>query len=669
MKRDTARKKIEGLRKKINKHNKLYYVENKPEIPDAEYDRLYKELERLEKEFPEFITPDSPTQRVGEEAIEGFVTVKHLSPMLSMDNTYSHEELREFDKRVKKGLKGQKIEYAVELKIDGVSVVLLYKQGKFLRGATRGDGIKGDDISNNVKTVKSVPMGFPSKKAKIPSIIEIRGEAYMTKAGFEKLNKDRIKKKETLFANPRNACAGSLKLLNSRITQNRHLDMWIWGIGHFEGVKLDTHYEVLEYLKKSGFRVNHNYKLCPSIEDVIKYCDSWQDKKEPLDYEIDGMVIKVNSLKQQEALGRTTKSPRWMIAYKFPAEKVLTKLLKVKMQVGRTGIITPVAIMKPVRVSGTTVSRATLHNFDEIRRLDIRIGDYIYIEKSGEIIPKVLRVSKEKRRGKPTPIKVPRVCPSCASPLHRDPEEVAIRCDSVACPAQLKKNLLHYVSKNAMDIEGMGDAIVDMLVDKKMIKDFSDIYRLKFDNIKRLERFADKSARNLIEAIEKSKSNDVHRLIFGLGIRHVGTRAAWILASGFGSLDKIKNTSRENFTNINEIGPVMAESIYDFFKTPKNIEIIKKLKLAGVKIEQKIRLKKSPLKEKTIVVTGTLEGYTRQAIEGLIRTLGGNVSSSVSKNTDFLLCGKEPGSKFEKAGALGVKIINEKEFKRMIGEK
>ncbi|MCK4463999.1 MAG: NAD-dependent DNA ligase LigA, partial [Candidatus Omnitrophica bacterium] len=346
-----------------------------------------------------------------------------------------------------------------------------------------------------------------------------------------------------------------------------------------------------------------------------------------------------------------------------------TKLLKVKMQVGRTGTITPVAIMKPIRVSGTTVSRATLHNFDEIKRLDIRIGDYIYIEKSGEIIPKVVKVSKEKRKGKTVPIKVPRVCPSCASPLHRNSEEVAIRCDNVACPAQLKKNLLHYVSKNAMDIEGMGDAIVDMLVDKKMIKDFSDIYRLKFDDIKRLERFADKSAKNLIEAIEKSKSNDLHRLIFGLGIRHVGTRAAWILASQFGSLDKIKDTSRENFTNINEIGPVMAESIYDFFKTSKNIEIIKKLKLAGVKTEEKIKLKKGVLSKKTIVVTGTLEDYARQAIEDLIRTSGGNASSSVSENTDFLLCGKEPGSKLEKARALGVKIIDEKEFKRMIGEK
>ena len=381
------------------------------------------------------------------------------------------------------------------------------------------------------------------------------------------------------------------------------------------------------------------------------------------------MVIKVNLLKQQKALGRTTKSPRWMIAYKFPAEKVLTKLLKVKMQVGRTGTVTPVAIMKPVRVSGTTVSRATLHNFDEIKRLDIRIGDYIYIEKSGEIIPKVVKVAKEKRKGKTASIKVPRVCPSCASPLHRDPEEVAIRCDNVACPAQLKQKILHFVSKNAMDIEGMGDAIVDMLVKENLIKDFSDIYHLKLDEIKKLERFADKSAKNLIEAVEKSKSNDLHRLIFGLGIRHAGTRAAWILASRFGSLDKIKDTSRENFSNINAIGPVMAESIYDFFKTPKNIEIIKKLKLAGVKTEEKVKSKKRVLKKLTIVVTGTLEGYTRGEIENLIRTSGGNASSSFSKNTDFLLCGKEPGSKIEKARAVGVKVIDEKEFKRMIGGK
>ncbi|NQT23284.1 MAG: NAD-dependent DNA ligase LigA, partial [Candidatus Omnitrophica bacterium] len=434
-------------------------------------------------------------------------------------------------------------------------------------------------------------------------------------------------------------------------------------------IKFDTQFEVLEYLKENGFKVNPNFKLCGSIEDVIRYCDSWQDKKDDLDYEIDGMVIKVNSLNVQRILGQTSKSPRWMIAYKFPAEKVLTKLLKVKLQVGRTGVITPVAVMKPVKISGTTVSRATLHNFDEIKRLDIKEGDYIYVEKSGEIIPKVLKVAKEKRKGQLKSIKTPRACPSCGSPLHRDEEEVAIRCDNAACPEQLKKNLQHFVSKNAMDIEGMGQSICEVLVDEKLIKDYGDIYKLKIEEIKNLERFADKSAENLMKSIEKSKSNDLHRLIFGLGIRHVGTRSAWILASNFGSLDRIKKASHADFTNIEEIGPVMAESIYNFFKTPKNLEIIDKLKKAGIKIEQAKVAGRGALSGKTIVVTGTLEGYSRPEIENTIRQLGAKTSSSVSKSTDFVICGENPGSKAEKAKALGVNILSENEFKKMIGKK
>jgi len=670
MKKEKAKRKIGQLKKEINRHNRLYYVENKPEISDAEYDRLYKELESLEKEYPEFITADSPTQKVGGEVIEGFEVVTHLSPMLSMDNTYSHEELREFDKRVKKFLKEDNIDYTVELKIDGVSVALLYRNGKFVRGATRGDGIRGDDISNNVKTIKSVPMDFSFKMhKKNPDVAEVRGEAYMTKKVFEEINKEKKKMKGPLFANPRNACAGSLKLLDSRITAKRSLEMWIWGIGYYENIDFESHHEVLKCLKESGFKVNPNHKLCGSIEEVMEYCDSWQDKKENLDYEIDGMVIKVNNLNWQKKLGQTSKSPRWMIAYKFPAEKVLTKLLDVSMQVGRTGIVTPVAVMKPVRISGTTVSRATLHNFDEINRLDARIGDYIYVEKSGEIIPKVVRVAKEKRARNTRAIKAPSDCPSCGSPLTRDPEEVAIRCDNAACPEQLKRNLFHFVSKSAMDIEGMGEAVINMLVDKKMLKDFSSIYGLKFEELKKLERFADKSASNLIEAIEKSKSNELHNLIFGLGIRHVGTRAAWILASEFCSIDKIKEAKIEDFMMINEIGPVMAESIHNFFKTPKNIEIIEKLKQKGINTFKIKELKEGRLfSGKTIVLTGTLEGFSREKIENLIRSLGGNASRSISKNTDFLLCGKEPGSKLDKAKELGVKIIDEKEFKKMIGK-
>jgi len=671
MKKKDAKKRIEYLKKEMNRHNTLYYRENKPEISDVEYDRLYKELEGLEKSFPELLTLDSPTQLVGGGVIDGFVAVKHLSPMLSMDNTYSHEEVKEFDKRVKKILGTKKVEYMLELKIDGVSVSLVYENGEFLRGATRGDGTKGDDISNNLKTIKNIPAELlKAEDNKIPSVIEIRGEAYIPRKWFEKLNKGRKENDETLLANPRNACAGSLKLLDSKETAKRHLDMFIWGTGHYEGIDFDTHYEVLEYLKKNGFNVIPYYKLCSSIEEAIKYCDMWQDKRKELEYETDGMVIKVNSLKAQKTLGRTTKAPRWIIAYKFPAEQAVTRLKEVRIQVGRTGTITPVAIMKPVRISGTTVSRATLHNFDEIKRLGVKINDYIYIEKSGEIIPKVIKVAKEKRKGKEREIKVPRVCPSCKSVLHKDPEEVALRCDNIACPAQLKQKILHFASRNAMDIEGMGVSVVDLLVDKKLVKDFSDIYHLKLDDLKELDRFADKSASNLITAIEKTKTNELHRLIFALGIRHVGTHAAWLLASQFGSLDKIKNEPKDSLLTIHEIGTVMAESIYDFFKTPKNIEVLNKLEKAGVRMEGKTSIKAtSGMAGKALVVTGTLSEYSRSEAEDLIRKSGGVISSSVSKKTDFLLCGKDPGSKLDRAKALGVKVIDEKEFKKIIGEK
>ena len=670
MKRKKAEERIKKLRQEITHHNKLYHTENKPEISDREYDLLYKELERLEKKFPEFVTPDSPTRKVGGKILEGFISVRHLAPMLSMDNTYSHEEMRALDKRVKKGLNKKNVEYAVELKIDGASVNLVYENGKFLRGSTRGDGSQGDDISNNIKTIKSIPMRLASSKhKKIPRVIEIRGEAYMPKKWFNKLNRERKINEEPLFANPRNACAGSLKLLDSRETAKRHLDMLVWGVGHYEGISFTTHCETLEYLK-SGFKVNPYYKLCNSIDEVIKCCEMWKDKRQDLEYETDGMVVKVNSVEAQNILGSTTKAPRWIIAYKFPALQALTRLKQVQFQIGRTGVITPVAVMRPVRLSGTTVSRATLHNFDEIKRLDIKIGDYVYIEKSGEIIPKVIKVAKDKRTGKEKEITVPKLCPSCGSRLHRDPDGVALRCNDVACPYQLKQRILHFASRNAMDIEGMGKAIVDMLVDNKLVKDFSGIYNLSLEDLLGLDRFQEKSARNLIGAIETSKGNDLHRLIFGLGIRHVGTHAAWVLASLYSSLEELSQQSTEALMGINEIGSVMAESIHSFFRTPKNTEVIEKLKKAGVKIEEKARIKsKGDLLGKTIVVTGTLELYSRNEIEELIRHAGAKASSSVSKNTDFLLYGKNPGSKLEKAKTLGINIISEKEFKKMIGAK
>lgn len=657
---------IEVLRDEIRRHDHLYYVLNKPRLSDQEYDRLYKKLKMLEDEHPEYITPDSPTQRVGGQPIESFPTVRHIVPMMSMDNTYSADELREFDERVRKNLKNEDYAYVVELKFDGVSISLLYEDGVWVRGATRGDGIEGDDVSSNLKTIRSIPLSFRDRVKRVPKSIEVRGEVYMTKKSLEEINREKEKKLEELFANPRNAAAGSLKLLDPNIVAKRHLDIFVWGIGHCEGVNYRTHEEVLEYLEEAGFRVNPHRKLCNNIEEVIKFCNSWEPKRDSLEFDIDGMVVKVNDLGQREKLGSTSKSPRWAIAYKFPAEKALTKVEDIIIQVGRTGAITPVAILKPVHLSGTTVSRATLHNFDEIERLDVRIGDMVYVEKSGEIIPKVLSVAKEKRTGRERELGLPRNCPVCGSKLHRPSEEVAIRCENVSCPAQIKERILHFASRDAMDIDGMGEAIVNQLVDMKLIKDYADIYYLKLDDLKSLERMAQKSASNLLSAIGKSKSNDLHRLIYALGIRHVGEHSAWVLAGRFGSIEKLSKASTDELTAVNEIGPVMAESINNFFANKGNQAVLKKLSDAGLKMTP-ARAKEGAMKLKgmTIVITGTLKSLSRSEAEELVRMEGGNPSSSVSKSTDYLVAGDEPGSKLEKAKALGVKIIGEEEFRKL----
>ncbi|UCD55478.1 MAG: NAD-dependent DNA ligase LigA [Candidatus Omnitrophota bacterium] len=666
MEKRKAKEKISKLRNLIRYHDRKYFVKNKPEISDREYDRLYHELKALEKKFPELKIPDSPTQRVSEKPLKGFRHVRHAIPMLSMDNTYSHEELRDFDKRVRKNLGKEKYEYAVEFKVDGVSVSIVYEDGIFMQGATRGNGQVGDDISLNLKTIKSIPLKLSSREAKVPGLLEVRGEVFMPKQWFTKLNKEREKKDEELFANPRNASAGSLKLLDPRITAQRHLDIFVWGIGQYKGIDFKNHDKTVEYLAKLGLKVIPHVKRCKDIDEVIKFCDQWEKKKDSLDCEIDGMVVKVNSLGQQKKLGRTEKSPRWMIAYKFPAEKALTEVLDVKMQIGRTGAVTPVAVLKPVHISGTTVSRATLHNFDEIKRLGVKIKDKVYIEKSGEIIPKILEVAKNKRKGTEKPIKVPAKCPSCGAALYSEEGEVALRCNNVSCQAQIKQKILHFASRNAMDIEGLGSSLVEQMVDKKLIKDYADIYYLKFEDIKKLERFADKSAQNTIDAIKKSKTKDLNRLIYALGIRHVGQKAAWVLATRFGSLKQLAKQDTGKLTSINEIGPVMAESIVNFFKNKKNLDVLEKLEKTRVRTQaQKGPAGKTTLKGKTFVVTGTLKDYTRQGVEEFIRNLGGNASSSVSKNTDFLVCGEEPGSKLDKAKKLGVKIIGEKELKRM----
>jgi DNA ligase (NAD+) len=669
MQKNGIKKEIEVLRKKIREHDDLYYLLNKPVISDQEYDRLYGKLKELEDAHPELIAPDSPTQRVGGHPAEGFATVKHIVPMMSMENTYSAGELKEFDERVQKNLKGEEYEYVVELKFDGVSISLLYENGCWVRGATRGDGMEGDDVSNNLKTIRSIPLKFNKNVKDVPARVELRGEVYMTKDVFESINREKEKAGEEPFANPRNAAAGSLKLLDPRIVAKRRLNIFIWGLGCCEGMDFGKHTDTLEYLKEAGFRVNPHFKLCKGIEDVIEFCDSWEGKREKLEFEIDGMVVKVNDLRQRQKLGSTSKSPRWAIAYKFPAEKALTEVENIIIQVGRTGTITPVAILRSVHLSGSTVSRATLHNFDEIERLGVMIGDKVYVEKSGEIIPKILSVAKEKRTGKEKSFPLPKICPACASGLHFAPDEVALRCENAGCPAQIKERILHFASRDAMDIEGMGTAITDQLVDKGLVKDYADIYYLKMNDIKKLDRVAEKSAANLLTAIEKSKSNDLNRLIYALGIRHVGEHSAWVLADHFGSISKLSGAGAEELTRIDEIGPVMAESINDFFSNKENLRILKRLSETDVNMSRSgIGTRTGGVLEgKTVVITGTLKNYSRGRAEELVRRLGGNPSSSVSKNTYFVVAGEEPGSKIDKARALGVKIIDEEGFRKIAG--
>lgn len=664
---EQIKKKIAELRDKIRYHDYKYYVQDQPEISDEEYDRLMFELKKLEEKYPELITPDSPTQRVAGQPVEGFPTVTHLVPMLSMDNTYSPEELKDFDDRIRRNLKVEKVEYVVELKVDGLSVSLIYENGLFVRGATRGDGIRGDEVTASLKTIKSIPLRLRLKE-NIPPVLEVRGEVYMTKDGFEQLNLIRQVEGEPLFANPRNAASGSMKLLDPREVAQRHLNIFVHGVGYYENLQFSTYFQILQYLNSAGLRTNPHIFKSDNLEKIIEYCHSWDTKREKLDYCIDGMVIKVNTLDYQKKLGQTSKSPRWMIAYKFKAKEAQTRLKDIIVQVGRTGILTPVAILEPVSLSGTVISRATLHNADEIERLDIRIGDIVSIEKGGEIIPKVKRVIKEQRTGLEKRFIMPHRCPICDSPTVRMTGEVAYRCDNIRCPAQLKMRIRHFAARQAMNIEGLGQALIDQLVDNKMLEDYADIYYLKQEEIEPLEHMGRKSAQNLIQAIEKSKSNELYRLIFGLGIRHVGIVAAEVLAKQYQSIDRLSQASVEELQAIHEIGPVMAESIYKFFRSAETMTVLKKLKTAGVKMETGTKMEKieQKLAGKTFVLTGTLATYTRPEAEALIKKMGGRVSSSVSKNTDFVVVGQSPGSKYEKAKALGVKIIDESEFKKLL---
>ncbi len=656
METEKGRKRINELVNLLTRYNYMYYVENNPVVTDCEYDRLYRELQELEKLFPQYVHEDSPARRVGGEPLKKFPAVEHKIPMLSIDNTYSSEELFEFDGRVKKfaGI-SESVEYAVELKFDGVAVSLSYENGRFIRGVTRGDGWNGDNITENLKTVKTLPLSIPWRKQ-----LEVRGEIYMGKDDFARINSDKKQKGEPLFANPRNAAAGSLKLLDPKTVAERRLLLFIYQ-GFAENV-CKTHMEMLEFLRNAGFPVNPHRKLAANIDEAVAYCNLWQERRSNLPYNIDGIVIKVNSFMLQKKLGTTSKSPRWAVAYKFPAQQVETTLREVIVQVGRTGTLTPVAALDPVEVSGSTVSRATLHNFDEVTRLGLKTGDRVFVEKGGEVIPKIVKPIPEKRAGSEKDIPLPSECPVCRSAVVRDKEGVAIRCPNVRCPAQVKERIIHFASRDAMDIEGLGEKWVDIFVEKGLLSDYGDIYeKLTYDELLGMERMAEKSAGNLMEAINRSKGRPFANLIFALGIKHIGINASELLAERFRSLDDLASAEAETLSTIPEIGPIMAQSIVDFFTNDENLRVIAKLKKAGVKTEraEKSAEKSTRLAGLTFVITGILKGYTREAATSLIKNAGGKVTGSVSSATDYLVCGSEPGSKLEKARELNVKIIDE----------
>ncbi|MEW6201550.1 MAG: NAD-dependent DNA ligase LigA, partial [bacterium] len=575
---------IKELRGKIEYHNRKYYIENSPEISDYEYDLLFRRLKEFEEKHPHLITPDSPTQKVGGEPLEEFAQVRHSEPMLSLDNVYNLEELKEFDGRVRRGLEGdEKVRYVVELKIDGVSVALTYRGGRFVQGATRGNGVIGDDITANLRTIRSLPLRLLGKW-KEGEEIEVRGEVFLPKKGFEKVNKEREESGEPLFANPRNAAAGSLKLLDPRITARRPLDIFLYYL-RAPHLKIKSHSDALRRLKEFGFKTEPHYETFDSIDEMIPYLKKWEKKKEQLEYETDGVVIKVDSMTQQDILGATSHHPRYAAAYKYQPEQAETRLIDIKVQVGRTGVLTPVAELEPVFISGTTVSRATLHNEDDIRRKDVRIGDLVIVQKAGEIIPQVLSVVKEKRTGSEKTFSFPKKCPVCDSPTERIEGEAAVRCTGYWCPAQLKERIRHFASRTAMDIENLGPALINQLVDQNIIKDYADLYSLNKTIVSSLERMADKSAENVITAIQRSKSAPLDRLIFALGIRHVGQRASQILANTFRSLDALSDAPQEALVQVHEIGPKVAESIYSFFRQKETKVVLEKLRRAGLNMK------------------------------------------------------------------------------------
>ncbi|WP_277586342.1 NAD-dependent DNA ligase LigA [Psychrobacillus antarcticus] len=666
---DLLEQRVQELHKLLNDYGHAYYVLDDPIVPDAVYDQYLNELIALEEQNPDLILPDSPTQRVGSIVSEGFKKVTHANPMLSLSNAFNEDDLRDFDKRIQ-GIIYESPTYICELKIDGLAISLLYEDGLLVRGATRGDGTIGEDITSNIKTIRSIPMRLKEKVT-----MEARGEAYMPKSSFLKLNEERTANAEVLFANPRNAAAGSLRQLDPKITASRNLSMFVYGMGgDGEDQNIDNHLDALGFMKEQGLPTNNETRKCSSIEEVLSFITEWTEKRSDIPYEIDGIVIKVNDYAQQEELGFTAKSPRFAIAYKFPAEEVVTKIIDIDLTVGRTGVVTPTAILEPAQVAGSTVQRATLHNEDLIREKDIRIGDHVIIRKAGDIIPEVVSVIIEERKGTEVPYEMPTNCPVCDSELVRIEQEVALRCVNPQCPAQIQEGIYHFASRNAMNIDGLGEKVVEQLFREQLIKDISDLYTLTVDDLAKLDRMGLKSATNLVEAIEVSKANSMERVLFGLGIRHIGEKAAKILSENFHSFDALMKATREELMAIFEIGEKMADSLATYFEQEEAQLLVSRLKDAGLMLQYTGRiidaavLESSPFAGKTVVLTGKLLQLARTEAKEKIESLGGKVAGSVSKKTDLVIAGEEAGSKLEKAISLGIEVWDEQKLLDSITE-
>jgi len=664
-------KKIESLREKIRHHEYLYYVVDNPEISDAEFDKLMRQLKELEAEHPELVTADSPTQRVGGKPREGFVKVPHSSPMLSLDNTYSEEELRDWERRVHE-LSGRKdVDYVCELKLDGMSLALIYEDGKLVRGITRGDGSVGEDVTLNVRTVRSVPLSIPReklKKAGIPADFEVRGELLMPTESFKKINEERERNGLPTFANPRNFTAGTVRQLDSNITAARRLDYFPYILLQNGRTYFDHHSKTLSALEAAGFKVNPNHKLVRSMDEVWAFIQRWEEKRDSLPYEIDGIVIKVDRTSLQHELGFTGKAPRWAIAYKYASRAGITKLEDIRVQVGRTGKLTPVAVLAPVLIGGTTVRNATLHNMDEIERLGVKIGDWVQVERGGDVIPKVAKVIDDREHPRGHKIfHMPETCPVCGTKVVRAEGEVDYRCVNANCPAKLRETILHFASRGVMNIDGMGDALVTQLTDSGLVKNVADIYSLTKKDLLGLERFADKSAQNIVDEIERSKKLPLERVIYGLGIRMVGERTAQFLAEHFGSMEALENAGVEELQDVNEVGPRIAESIVEFFSIGANRKLVGRLREAGLTLTGQKKQRGTKLAGKTFVLTGTLAHFTRDEAKKMIEDAGGKVTGSVSKKTDYVVAGADAGSKLDKAKELGVAVIDEREMEKLAG--